>query len=213
MKESLSNLQQVQGSNMKLSNIYKSLAVAILAVIVFSSAAMAQTTILVVDQARVLRDSDAGKHVQRQMKSIATQMDAEIKAQVQPLASERDNLVAELKNMSMEALKTRPDLQQRAQDLQTKGQKSQVEAAYKQKELEVTRQKALNKINAKLEAILEAIVKERNADVILDRSLVIYSGKTADITDVVISRLNAQMRTVSVVRERIPRKAPVKTTR
>jgi len=64
----------------------------------------------------------------------------------------------------------------------------------------------MKQVNEKLAKILEAVVAERNADVILDRSLVIYGGKSTDITDTVISRLNSQLRTVPVVRERLPRK-------
>jgi len=127
----------------------------------------------VVDQARVLRDSAAGKHVKRQIESIGKQMESEIKSQVTPLTGERDRLVAELKNISVDALKTRPDLQQRAKSLQEKGQKSQVEAAYKQRELQITEQKAIMKI---------------------------------DVTETVISRLNGKIQSVSVVRERLPRK-------
>ena len=63
-----------------------------------------------------------------------------------------------------------------------------------------------DRVNESLATILEAIVAERNADVILDRSLVIYGGKSTDITETVISRLNSKIRTVSVVRERLPRK-------
>ena len=208
MKQSPSSLTQVRDFNMKLFNTLKTIAIAMSAILVFSSAAMAQTTILIVDQSRVIRDSDVGKHVKRQIESIGKQMESELKSQVSPLTSERDRLVAELKNMSVDALKSRPDLQQRAKSLQEKGQKSQVDAAYKQRELQITEQKALSKINKKLEGILKALVAERNADVILDRSLVIYSGDTSDVTDTVIQRLNSQMRTVSVVRERLPRKAP-----
>jgi len=191
---------------MKLTKLVKSAAIIAAASLAMAGTAMAQSTILVVDQARVLRDSAAGKHVKRQIESIGKQMESEIKSQVTPLTGERDRLVAELKNISVDALKTRPDLQQRAKSLQEKGQKSQVEAAYKQRELQITEQKAIMKINKELEAILEALVKERNADIILDRSLVIYGGKTADVTETVISRLNGKIQSVSVVRERLPRK-------
>jgi len=207
MKRSHSSLTQVQGSKMKFSKLIKSTAIVVAATFAMAGTAMAQSTILVVDQGRVLRDSAAGKHVKRQIESIGKQMETEIKSQVTPLTSERDRLVAELKNMSVDALKTRPDLQQRAKSLQEKGAKSQVEAAYKQKELQITEAKAIGKINQKLEGILEAIVKERNADIIVDRSLIIYSGKSTDITDTVISRLNSQLQSVSVVRERLPRTA------
>ena len=178
----------------------------IFAGLIFSSNAYAQSTVLVVDQARVIRESDVGKHIKRQLQSIGKQMGVEIETAHSPLTSERDRLVGELKGMDMAALKSRPDLQKRAASLKQKVEKSQMEGAYKQKELQVTEQKALQKVNAKLTKILEAIVKERNADVLLDRSLVIYTGKSVDITSTVISRLNSQMRTVSVIRERLPRK-------
>ncbi|MGB0908336.1 MAG: OmpH family outer membrane protein [Maricaulaceae bacterium] len=190
-------------------SIFKILRLFILGLIysfTLSSTAFAQSTILVVDQGRVIRDSLVGKHVQAQMKSIATSMEAEIKASTSPIETERDRLVNELKNMDANALKSRPDLQKRAQDIMQKGQKTQVEAAYKQRELQITEAKAMKQVNERLAKILETIVAERKADVILDRSLVIYGGKSTDITDTVVARLNLQMRTVPVIRERLPRK-------
>lgn len=177
----------------------------IVASLFFSVSATAQSTVLVVDQTRVLRDSDVGKHIKRQLQSIGKQMGTEMKSQTSPLMTERDRLVKQLKGMDAAALKTRPDLEKKAIKLQSDFEKSKLEEAYKQKELQVTEQKALAKVNAKLTTILEAIVKERRADVLLDRSLVIYTGKSVDITETVISRLNSQMRTVSVVRERLTR--------
>ncbi|MBL4871604.1 MAG: OmpH family outer membrane protein [Robiginitomaculum sp.] len=191
---------------MKFFKSLSALTALILTSIVFSSTALAQSTVLVVDQARVIRESDVGKHIKRQLQSIGKQMGVEMKSDYSPLTSERDRLVKELKGMDMAALKSRPDLQKRAATLKQKVEKSQLEEAYKQKELQFTEQKALQKVNAKLTTILEALVKERNADVLLDRSLVIYSGKSVDVTSTVISRLNSQMRTVSVIRERLPRK-------
>ena len=172
----------------------------------FAGVALAQSTILVVDQGRVIRESSVGKHIAAQIKSIGTSMESELKASASPIQSERDRLMSELKSMDAAALKSRPDLQKRAKDLMEKGQKTQVDAAYKQRELQVTEAKAMKQVNEKLAKILEAVVAERNADLILDRSLIIYGAKSTDITDTVISRLNSQMRTVSVVRHREPRK-------
>jgi len=206
MSANLSNLRHEQGSKMSIQKTIGRLAFGAFAIIAMSSTAMAQSTILIVDQNRVLRDSEVGKHIKRQMESIGKSMEAELKASSSPLTSERDRLMAELKSMDADALKSRPDLQKRAQDLVQKGQKTQVEAKYKQAELQITEQKALKQVNQRLAKILEKLVAERGADVILDRSLVIYGGKTSDVTDTVLSRLNAEMRTVSVVRERLPRK-------
>ena len=45
------------------------------AAILFSASAFAQSTILVVDTGRVLRDSDVGKHIARQLETIGKSMD------------------------------------------------------------------------------------------------------------------------------------------
>jgi outer membrane protein len=192
---------------MKFTKFIKSAAIIAVASFAMANSALAQSTILVVDQARVIRESAVGQHVKRQIESIATQMQKEIKAQNSPLESELTRLQADTKGMTSETLQSRPDILKRAQDFQIKGQKSQQEAAYKKRELQLTEQKAIQKVNEELESILEALVKERNADVILDRTLVIYGGKSADVTETVISRLNGKIQTVSVVRVRLPRKA------
>ena len=90
-------------------------------------------------------------------------------------------------------------------DLAAKTQKQKVEAAIKNQELKITERKAYLQVENALREILKQIVEERNADVVIDRSLVIY-GDPVDVTDVVMSRLNARMTTVPVTRERLPRK-------
>ena len=57
-----------------------------------------------------------------------------------------------------------------------------------------------------MQEIIEAIAKERGADVVLDKSTIIYGGPV-DITDAVLQRLNTQMTRISVVRERMPQQA------
>jgi outer membrane protein len=166
--------------------------------------AFAQSNILVVDTGRVMNESEVGKHIQRQVKSIGTAMESEVKAQTTPYASKGKSLQAELKGKTMETLKSRPDLQKRIVELQRDEQKIAQEVQIKQVELQRTEQKAKLQVANKMQEIINSIAKERNADVVLEKSLVLY-GAPVDITDTVLSRLNSQMRTVSVTRERIPR--------
>ena len=194
---------------MLIFKTFNRMSLVLLASIIFAGNAMAQSTILIIDQKRIMRDSEVGKHISRQLESIANTMESEIKATATPFESERTRLITELNSIGQEGLKTRPDLQKKAQDLAVKGQKAKTEAAYKQRELQITEAKALQQVNNKLAEILKTIVAERNADVVLERSVVIY-GDGADVTDTVISRLNSQMRTISVTRERLPRQAAPK---
>jgi len=173
---------------------------------IFAASAMAQSTILVVDTQRVLRDSEVGKHIARQLKTIGSSMEAEAKAKASPLESKGKSLEAQLKGVTPQSLQANTALQQQIKSFRQDQQAVQVDVAYKQKEMQITEAKAVQKVQERLRGILKSIVAERNADVVLERSLVIY-GDPVDVTDTVISRLNAQMKTVPVTRERLPRKS------
>ena len=171
-----------------------------------SGAAFAQSTILVVDTNKVIKDSLVGQHVARQLETIYTSASSEMKAKRSPLESKAKSLQAQLQTKtSMEEVRADASLQAQAKALQTDQQKLQVEEYYTANELKITEQKALGKVSERIKLIIDQIAKERNADVVLEKSLVIYGGP-ADVTDTVISRLNAQMTTVPVTRERLPRK-------
>lgn len=188
---------------MKLSFLTK-IITAFAAIFILAMPAAAQS-VLVVDQARVMRESNVGKHIASQLKSIGSQMDSEKRALEAPMKSEATSLEASVKGLTREQVAQRPDLKTRAEALAKKQGEYQVEMAYKQRELAITEQKAVAKVNETLSKVLEEIVKERGATLMVDRSMVMYAGPTVDVTDDVIRRMNTRMSTVSVVRERLPR--------
>ena len=183
------------------------LAIFGLAISIFASAqAYAQSTILVVDTQRVIRESDVGKHIARQLETISKSMDAEFKATASPYQTKAKSLQEQLKGKTAQNLRTDTALQAQIRSLKADEVKVQEDLYYKQNEIKLTEAKAVEKVNVRLREVLKSIVAERNADVVLERSLVIY-GDPADVTDTVISRLNAIVKTVPVTRERLPRKA------
>ena len=174
--------------------------------IAFAGTSFAQSTILVVDTQKVLKDSIVGQHVARQLETIYTSASSEMKAKRSPLESKAKSLQAQVKTKtSVEELRADTSLQAQAKSLQTDQQKLQVEEYYTSQELKITEQKALAQVSKRLKTIIDQIAQERNADVVLEKSLVIYGGP-ADVTDIVISRLNSQVTSVPVTRERLPRK-------
>lgn len=184
-------------------NLFRA-ALGVAAAVLFSASAFAQSTILVVDTNRVLRDSDVGKHIARQLETIGKSMEAEAKAKASPLQSKGKSLEAQLKGQTPQSLQTNTALQAQIKSFREDQQKVSIDLQYKQQEMKITEGKAVQKVQERLRTILKTIVAERNADVVLERSLVIY-GDPVDVTDTVISRLNSQMQTVSVTRERLPR--------
>lgn len=174
--------------------------------ITFAASAFAQSTILVVDTQKVLKESTVGKHVARQLESIMTSAQSEMKAKASPLASTGKSLQAQLQTKtSMQDLQADAGLQAQIKAFETDKQKYKIEEYYTANELKITEAKAIGLVSTRVKSIIDQIARERNADVVLEKSLVIYGGP-ADVTDTVISRLNAQMTTVPVSRERLPRK-------
>ena len=174
--------------------------------IIFAGTSFAQSTVLVVDTAKVLEESIVGKHVARQLEAIYSSAGSEMKAKLSPIQSKAKSLQAQASTKtSVEEIRADASLRAQAQALQTDQQKLQVEQYYTEQELKITQLKAVGQVSKRVETIIGQIARERNADVVMDKSQVIY-GDPADITDVVISRLNSQMTTVPVTRERLPRK-------
>lgn len=203
--ESRSSSPHGQGSNMFIRTITR-IAAGVFMAAAFAGASFAQSTILVVDTQKVLKDSLVGQHVARQLETIYTSASSEMKAKRSPLESKAKSLQAQVKTKgSVEAIRADTALQAQAKSLQADQQKLQKEEYYTSQELKITEAKALGQVSKRLQSIIDQIARERNADVVLEKSLVIYGGP-ADVTDVVISRLNSQMTTVPVTRERLPRK-------
>lgn len=179
--------------------------VAIAAIFALSTSAFAQK-IIVVDSAEILSKSQVGQHIDRQLQSIQAQMTSELKTMSSPIESESKSLASQVKGMSREALAGRPDLTKRITENQQKLGKLQIESKYKEREILITRNKAFKAVGEKVESILKSLAAEKGADVIMDRSSTIYINPKNDMTQTVISRLNSQMPTTPVNRERLPRK-------
>lgn len=193
---------------------FSRLFVSAFAAVAFAAAASAQSNVLVVDTGRVVTESEVGKHIKRQVEAIGKTMNSELEASLAPITSKEQSLNAEFGQMdqkaALEKLNARPDLKQRLGEVTQGKQRLAQEGQIKQVELKRTEDKALAQVEAKTMEIITRLAKERGADVVLERKLVLY-GDPVDVTDIVISRLNAEMSRVSVTRERLPRQAPTQT--
>lgn len=169
-----------------------------------SVTAFAQSTILVVDTAKVYNDSAVGNHITRQLQSMASTTETELKAQATPLETRQKSLKLRTDGKTNDQILGDAALVSQIQTLQKDAVKLQQDMQIAQRELQLTEAKARQLVTAKMKTIIDQIARERNADVVLERQLVIY-GEPADITTTVLARLDSQMTTVPVTRERLPR--------
>jgi len=181
------------------------------AIIAMPSAAMAQSRVLVVDTAKVVRDSIVGKYAGTQLSAIEKSMESELKTQASPYQSKTQTLNTAFEGKKTlaeinQTLQARPDLQQVMKDVQQGEARLEQELKIKSVEFQRTEQKTYAAIAGKVREIIDQVAVERGADVVLDKNAtVVYVSGAVDITDTVLSRLNSQMTTVPITRERIPR--------
>lgn len=188
--------------------IKRMMAVAIIAMaalIGFGSTALAQSKILVVDTAKVYSDSTAVQGIAAERKNLKTTMESELRASKSVIDSETQSLNASLQGMTEAQYTARPDLQQRNIALEKKKAEHNIETKFKQLDLEKTENLALAEVDRIYASILESLRTERGADIIIDRTQVLVSSPTVDVTATVSSRLNSQLPSVAVSRQYLER--------
>ena len=148
--------------------------------------------IIVVDRAAILRGSSVGQDIVRQVQAYTTTAEKEFKA-------EQDGLQKESQTLQQQVAILAPDV--RAQKIKAFQAK---EAAFKQKV--ETRQsliqggvlKARQQVESALGPILQGIMQERGANILLDRAAIVLGMVDIDVTQLTIQRLNQKLPTVKV---------------
>jgi outer membrane protein len=146
---------------------------------------------LVLDKAAVLRFSKAGQDIARQVQPVVTQAQNSILGQRQSLEKQAQALQQETTLSDAERQKRTAALEARAQALQN-------EAARRQQQLQTAMARANEPLSKAVGEIVPAIVKQRGANMVLDRSAVAQADPAFDITQEVITQLDARLPSVKV---------------
>jgi len=148
--------------------------------------------IIVVDRSAILRGSSVGQDIVRQVQEYTTDAEREFKAQQDALQKESQTLQQQVAILA-------PDV--RAQKIKAFQAK---EAAFKQK-VEARQNliqggvlKARQQVEGALGPILQGIMQERGANILLDRAAIVLGMVDIDVTQLTIQRLNKKLPTVKV---------------
>jgi Skp family chaperone for outer membrane proteins len=181
------------------------LSLVVSGVAVAAPAASAQsTTVVMIDEGRLLGESKAGKDIQTKLKNLETQMKNELEPIRATLETDGKALQTKVEGKTREAVAADTALvaqltayQKRAQDF---AQKQQIVS----KEFQLTERKALIDFNKAIEPALMEVVNEKKAEIVMSKAQVIFSADTVDVTPMVISKLDAKTPTIAVSRQRLP---------
>jgi Skp family chaperone for outer membrane proteins len=181
----------------------RAVAAALALAIGFATFAQAQQ-VLVMSEDRILRESAVGQHIATELERVGQEIQAELAPLGQSIQQENEALTAETSALSEDAIRQRPDLVSRLQALQQDAQQFEARRRIAQQELVATERAAMQPVLETLQGVLQEIVQERGAALLLDRSTVVYAGDSIDITASAVERLNQRISTTPVNRVRAP---------
>ncbi|MFN8948242.1 MAG: OmpH family outer membrane protein [Alphaproteobacteria bacterium] len=148
--------------------------------------------ILYLDRATILRKSAAGVELQKQAEAIAKKIQTDLGPEDKKLHADIQSLQAQADVLSPQARQAKiKEIETRRQALQKKVQERQVG-------LQNGISNARTQMERALSPILEKILVERKANLLLDRGLVVVGVNELDITNVAIERLNKALPRVTV---------------
>lgn len=148
--------------------------------------------IIVIDRNMILRLSSAGKDMLNQAQGLSKKADAEFKARADALQKEAAGLQQQLAILA-------PDVRAKKEKaFQDKQQALQREATERNTEIQNGFAKAGQKLDQALGPILQQIMKERGANLLVDRSAVILASIDVDVTAQAIQRLDKVLPHVKV---------------
>lgn len=177
----------------------KTIAIALLGTVLSTAAIAAppppppQPKIVVLDKVAILQFSNVGKDVARQVQGYAAQAKSDLTAQGRALQAEGRTLQQQIAILA-------PDVKaKRIASFQAREQSLQGAAQKKDEQIKAGFFAARQAIEQKLGPILQQVVKERGANLVLDKQAVVMATVGGyDITADVIGRLNQQMPTYKV---------------
>lgn len=123
----------------------------------------------------------------------------------QEIDAERKPIDADIQTFNAEASKlSDPQRQQRQQALQARLQPVEVKTRQRAREIDATREKALERISTELQPVVAQVYKQHNCGLLIDRNSVIGGNMTNDLTAAVTQALDAKISTITFNRETLP---------
>jgi Skp family chaperone for outer membrane proteins len=154
--------------------------------------------ILVIDRAAILRGSAVGQSIMKQVQQLTISAETGLKARDAALRAEGAQLQQQLAILApaVKAAKIRAfEAKQAALQGEVQKQQGMIQGGVL---------KARQQVEVALGPILQKIMTERGANLLLDRNAVVLGTVDVDVTALAISRLNQTLPTVKVTLQPLP---------
>jgi Skp family chaperone for outer membrane proteins len=148
--------------------------------------------ILVINREALLRASKVGQSIAQQVQAYTMQAEKDLKGQGDALRAEGQSLQQQIAILA-------PDVKaKKIADFQAKERSLQEKIQQRQTLIQGGVLKARGQIEQALAPIIQGIMAERGANLLLDRAAVVFGTADMDVTRVAIQRLDQKLPTVKV---------------
>ena len=157
--------------------------------------------VCVVDVDRILAESAVGKAANARLQKLTTDVQAELTAEQTALVNDAKTFDTQRATLATDAA------EKRQADLQLRGAALQRKAELRQREIQATQAKALDRIASELDPVEVQVYQQRACSMLVNRQAVVAVNPAMDISPVIITALNARIPTLTFDRERLDQAA------
>lgn len=148
--------------------------------------------ILVIDRTAILRGSKVGEDIARQVKAYTDSAEKEFKGESDSLKADGQKLQQQLAILAADVKK------QKIAAFEKRQEAFQKKVQARQDEIQGGVMQARQEVEKALGPILQGIMAERGANLLMDRSAIVLGTVDIDVTALAIDRLNKKMPSVKV---------------
>jgi outer membrane protein len=152
-----------------------------------------------------LGDSLVGKAYNARLQQLGQQVNAELQPQAASL--ETDGRALETQRATLDG----PTYQKRVADLNLRAANFDRLQQQRQREMQATQQKALQRIGAEVNQVLPGVYQEHHCSMLLRGEAVLMGNPAMDVTGAVTAALNAKITTITFDREQLPQQGGATT--
>lgn len=166
-----------------------------------AGSALQMPRIIVIDRAFILQRSSAGRDMMTQAQKLNADAETQFRGEQGQLQTEATQLQQQLAILAPDAR------DQKEKEFTAKETSLQQRVQQRQQEIQAGIAKAAREVETALEPILQTLMRERGANMLLDRSAVILASSDIDVTPVAIQRLDQKLPHVKVELVKAPASA------
>lgn len=150
----------------------------------------------------VFANAEIGKSASAQIDKMTQEAQAEVIAERKPLEEEARTLESRRGELAAEKFA------EQQQSLGRRWAELQKKADHRSREIEATRQKAIERISNEAQSVIASVYTQRGCGLLIDRAVALGGNLSGDLTEAVVRKLDSKIKQFPIQREVLP-PAPV----